>query len=94
MSAATSILSSGSEKLDAWTRRAQPKVEIDLAGQNPGRVNSYTTGESVEGVVSITAEHDTRFEEIEIVLEGIHCYTFKFQDSGLTVNDQGALELR
>ncbi|CAG8194993.1 unnamed protein product [Penicillium salamii] len=70
MSAATSILSSGSEKLDAWTRRAQPKVEIDLAGQNPGRVNSYTTGESVEGVVSITAEHDTRFEEIEIVLEG------------------------
>ncbi|CAG7916327.1 unnamed protein product [Penicillium olsonii] len=70
MSAATSILSSGSEKLDAWTRRAQPKVEIDLAGQKQGHVNSYTTGESVEGIVNITAEHDTRFEEVEIVLEG------------------------
>ncbi|CAG8197933.1 unnamed protein product [Penicillium olsonii] len=70
MSAATSILSSGSEKLDAWTRRAQPKVEIDLAGQKQGHVNSYTTGESVEGIVNITAEHDTRFEVVEIVLEG------------------------
>ncbi|KAJ5344494.1 hypothetical protein N7452_002498 [Penicillium brevicompactum] len=70
MSAATSILSSGSEKLDAWTRRSQPKVEIDLTGQKPSRVNAYTTGESIEGIVTITAEHDTRFEEVEIVLEG------------------------
>ena len=93
MSAATSILSSGSEKLDAWTRRAQPKVEIDLAGQKQGHVNSYTTGESVEGIVNITAEHDTRFEEVEIVLEGIFPVICQCQDFRLT-SDQDDLVLR
>ncbi|KAJ5138298.1 uncharacterized protein N7515_003146 [Penicillium bovifimosum] len=67
---ATSIVSSGSDRLDAWTRRSQPKIEINLAGQKPGHVNSYTTGESIEGTITVTAEHDTRFEELEIVFEG------------------------
>ncbi|KAJ5544524.1 hypothetical protein N7535_007077 [Penicillium sp. DV-2018c] len=67
---ATSIISSGSDRLDAWTRRSQPKIEINLARQKPGHVNSYTTGESIEGTITITAEHDTRFEELEIVFEG------------------------
>jgi hypothetical protein len=67
---ATSVVSSGSDRLDAWTRRSQPKIEINLAGQKPGYVNSYTTGESIEGTIIITAEHETRFEELEIVFEG------------------------
>lgn len=68
----TSTLSSGAERLEAWTRRSQPKIEIDLAGQKPGHVNCYTTAESIEGIVTITVEHETRFDDIEIVFEGIH----------------------
>jgi hypothetical protein len=66
----TSTLSSGAEKLDAWTRRSQVKVEIDLAGQKPGHVNSYTTADNIDGTVTISVEHETRFDEIEIVFEG------------------------
>lgn len=70
MSTATSIISSGSDKLDAWTRRSQPKIEIRLAGQTPGHVNSYTTGESIDGSITVTVDHETRFDEIEIAFEG------------------------
>jgi hypothetical protein len=67
---ATSIISSGSETLDAWTRRSPPKIRIDLSGQKPGLVNSYTTAESIDGTATITVEQDTRFDGIEIVFEG------------------------
>lgn len=75
MSTATSIISSGSDRLDAWTRRSQPKIEINITGQKPGHVNSYTTGESIDGSITVTVEHDTRFEEVEIVFEGIYYST-------------------
>ncbi|CAI7572963.1 unnamed protein product [Penicillium glandicola] len=71
MSTATSILSSGSERLDTWSRRSQPKIEIYLAGQTPGHVNSYTTGESIDGNVTVTVDYETRFDEIEILFEGV-----------------------
>lgn len=67
----TSTLSSSSQRLEAWTRRSQPKIEIDLTGQEPGHVNCYTTGENIDGIVTITVEHETRFDEVEIVFEGI-----------------------
>ncbi|KAJ5621407.1 hypothetical protein N7528_006190 [Penicillium herquei] len=67
---ATSIISRGSETLDIWPRRPAPKIEIDLVGQKPGLVNSYTTGDRVEGVANITVDHETRFDEIEIILQG------------------------
>lgn len=67
---ATSVISRGSETLDVFTRRSQPKIEIDLVGQKPGLVNSYTTGDHIEGTVSVTVEHETRFDEIEIALQG------------------------
>ncbi|KAJ5971641.1 uncharacterized protein N7479_001559 [Penicillium vulpinum] len=70
MSTATSIISSGSDRLDIWSRRSQPKIEIYLANQKPGHVNSYTTGESIDGTITITVDHETRFDEIEIVFEG------------------------
>lgn len=79
MSTATSIISSGSDRLDAWTRRSQPKIEINLAGQKTGHVNSYTTGESIDGSITVTVEHDTRFEEVEIVFEGNYHSTLAYQ---------------
>ncbi|KAJ5161410.1 hypothetical protein N7492_006802 [Penicillium capsulatum] len=65
-----SSVSRASESLDIFTRRSQPKVEIELTGQKPRLVNSYTTGDQIEGVATITVEHDTRFDEVDIVLQG------------------------
>jgi hypothetical protein len=67
---ATSVISRGSESLDVFTRRSQPKIQINLLGQTPGLVNSYTTGDQIEGTVTVTVEHETRFDEVEIVLQG------------------------
>lgn len=67
---ATSIISRTSESLDVFTRRSQPKIDINLQGQTPGLVNSYTTGDQIEGTATITVEHETRFDEVEIVLQG------------------------
>lgn len=67
---ATSIISRGSETLDVFTRRSQPKIEVNLAGQKPGLVNSYATGDQIEGTVIITVDQETRFDEVEIVFQG------------------------
>lgn len=67
---ATSIISRGSEGLDVFARRSTPRIEIDLDGQKPGLVNSYTTGDYIEGTAKITVDQDTRFDEIEIILQG------------------------
>ena len=50
--------------------RTNPKIEIELLGQMEGRVKAYTTGDKIEGVVKITVDHDTRFDEVEIALQG------------------------
>lgn len=67
---ATSIMSRGSEGLDVFARRSTPKIDIDLEGQKPGLVNSYTTGDYIEGTAKITVDQETRFDEIEIILQG------------------------
>ncbi|KAJ6189849.1 hypothetical protein N7519_004757 [Penicillium mononematosum] len=95
MSTATSIISSGSDKLDAWTRRSQPKIEIHLAGQTPGHVNSYTTGESIDGSITVTVDHETRFDEIEIAFEGVSRTTVERASCpGRTGSQQMFLKLR
>ncbi|KAJ5868876.1 hypothetical protein N7534_003429 [Penicillium rubens] len=95
MSTATSIISSGSDKLDAWTRRSQPKIEIHLAGQKPGHVNSYTTGESIDGSITVTVDHETRFDEIEIAFEGVSRTTVERASCpGRTGSQQMFLKLR
>ncbi|KAJ5087324.1 hypothetical protein N7456_010940 [Penicillium angulare] len=67
---ATSIISRGSDTLDVWARRSTPKIDITLDGQKPGLVNSYTTGDQIEGTAKITVDQETRFDEIEIILQG------------------------
>lgn len=74
MSAATSIISRGPETLDVFTRRSQPKIELNLVGQKPGFINSYTTGDLIEGTAIITVDQVTRFDEVEIVLQGTILY--------------------
>ncbi|KAJ5981099.1 hypothetical protein N7481_008397 [Penicillium waksmanii] len=66
---AASIISRGSDTLNVFTRRSQPNIDINLVGQKPGLVSSYTTGDHIEGTVTVTVEHETRFNEVEIVLQ-------------------------
>lgn len=69
---ATSVVSRGSETLDVFTRRCQPKIQLDLVGQKAGLVNSYTTGDQIEGTATITVDQETRFDDIEIVFQGMN----------------------
>ncbi|KAJ5593882.1 uncharacterized protein N7459_000090 [Penicillium hispanicum] len=93
--AATSIVSRGSDSLDVFIRRSQPKIEIDLAEQQQGLVSSFTTGDPIEGTVIITVEHETRFDEVEIVLQGMSRTTVeRTACPGRTGSQQMFLKLR
>ena len=69
--ATPSILTRGSSSLAAFAVRGRPKVDIVVANQQDGLVPSYTTGDTIEGTVTITTDHDTRFDELEITFEGM-----------------------
>lgn len=64
------LIISGDSDTFAWTRPLHPKIEIQLVGQQPHIVNSYTTGDQINGTAIITVEHETPFDEVEIVLQG------------------------
>ena len=68
---ASSIITRGSSTLEAFTSRAQPKVTVDLQGQTEGLVNTYTTGDRIEGTATITVDRDVRFDDVEITFEGM-----------------------
>lgn len=70
---ASSFVTRSSSTLEAFTSRAQPKVTVDLEGQTEGLVNTYTTGDCIEGTVTITVDRDVRFDEVEITFEGMPC---------------------
>lgn len=52
----------------------QPVIEIELDDTRHGTqgsyVTSYSTMDTVEGTVKITAPHDTRFENVQIAFTG------------------------
>jgi hypothetical protein len=52
----------------------QPSIEIKLNNSSYGvhssYVVSYSTMDTIEGTVSITVNHDTRFEDVEIAFTG------------------------
>lgn len=53
----------------------QPQIEINLDhthGTHGGYITSYSTMDTIEGTVNITAHHDTRFEDVEIAFIGKH----------------------
>ncbi|KAJ5220466.1 hypothetical protein N7468_009670 [Penicillium chermesinum] len=84
-----------SDSRDIWGRRAAPKVEIELDGQKPGLVSSYTTGDQIHGTVTVSVEHDTRFDDIEIIFQGIsHTTVERAACPGRTGSKQMFLKLR
>ena len=55
------------------SHHGQPTIEIDLNGENDRQrkfVTSYSSMDTVEGTVKITAQHDTPFEDIDIAFIG------------------------
>lgn len=62
-------------KMRSLALNHKPLVEISLNnshGVHGNWVTSYSTMDTIEGTVSITAAHDTPFEEIEISFSGEH----------------------
>jgi hypothetical protein len=60
-------------KVRNMTHYGQPSIEISLKGTDGPRntwVTSYSTMDTIEGSVKITATHDTRFEDIDIAFVG------------------------
>lgn len=57
-------------------RRSRPKITVDLANQKPNLVNSYTTGDRIDGTATISVDHDIRFDDIDITFEGISLFEF------------------
>ncbi|KAJ5862816.1 hypothetical protein N7455_006884 [Penicillium solitum] len=89
----TSIISGNSDTL-VWARGSQPKIEIQLVGQKPRIVNTYTTGDQINGTAIITAERETPFDDIEIVLQGSSYTTIDHAPYGCIESEQIFLELR
>jgi hypothetical protein len=59
------------------SHHGQPTIEIDLNDSDGYRqrfVTSYSSMDSIEGTVTITASHDTRFEDIDIAFIGKSSY--------------------
>ena len=65
------LLSLLTEKMESLTKLSRPKVSIDLVGQGPSPIFTYTTWDRIEGTVSIEVDHDTQFDDIEIAFEGL-----------------------
>jgi len=51
----------------------QPTIDIDMdgsSGHQPKFVTSYSSMDTLNGTVTITAPHDIRFEDIDIAFTG------------------------
>ncbi|BCR82737.1 arrestin (or S-antigen), N-terminal domain protein [Aspergillus chevalieri] len=50
--------------------RRRPKIQIALKNQQPNLVNTYTTGDRIDGAATITVDHDIPFDNLDITFEG------------------------
>jgi hypothetical protein len=59
----------------SWIKRQKYKLKIDLDEEETGAMKTYTTGDLIEGTAIIMFHCDTRYDDIEIVLEGTASHT-------------------
>jgi hypothetical protein len=60
-------------KVRGITHYGQPNIEINLNDSNGPQntwVTSYSTMDTLAGTITITAPHETRFEDIDIAFIG------------------------
>ncbi|KAL4779716.1 hypothetical protein BJX76DRAFT_70208 [Aspergillus varians] len=86
---AASILTHGSKAADVLYRYARPQVKIDLAGQTDNLTATFTTGDRIEGTVTISSAHLISFDELQIQLEG--CQTVSVEQ-GMVPGRSGATQ--
>jgi hypothetical protein len=68
---AASLLSTGTRAVDVLSPFGRPHVKIDFTNQRDGNLApSFTTGDRIEGTVTISASHLISFDEVDIKLEG------------------------
>ncbi|KAJ0425097.1 hypothetical protein BJY00DRAFT_274751 [Aspergillus carlsbadensis] len=73
---AASILSTGTRAVDVLSPFGRPHIRIDFAHQRDGNLApSFTTGDRIEGTVTISAAHLISFDEVDIKLEGTQTVT-------------------
>ncbi|KAL2812491.1 hypothetical protein BJX63DRAFT_432574 [Aspergillus granulosus] len=73
---AASLLSTGTRVADVLAVHARPHIKIDFAGQRDGNLAPcYTTGDRIEGTVTVSAAHLLSFDEVDIKLEGTQTVT-------------------
>ncbi|KAL2845668.1 hypothetical protein BJY01DRAFT_263582 [Aspergillus pseudoustus] len=73
---AASLLSTGTRAADVLYPFARPQIKIDFASQRDGNLAPcYTTGDRIEGTVTISAAHLISFDEVDIKLEGTQTVT-------------------
>ncbi|KAL4808204.1 hypothetical protein BDV18DRAFT_134451 [Aspergillus unguis] len=70
-----SLLTHGSRAADVLYQHARPRVDISLAGETDLLTKSFTTGDRIEGTVTISAGHLISFDEVTIYLEGTQTVT-------------------
>ncbi|KAL3458613.1 hypothetical protein BJX64DRAFT_266241 [Aspergillus heterothallicus] len=73
---AASLLTAGTRAADVLSPYARPQIKIDFDSQRDGNLTPiYTTGDRIEGTVTISAAHLISFDEIDIKLEGTQTVT-------------------
>ncbi|KAL4908455.1 hypothetical protein BDW74DRAFT_100793 [Aspergillus multicolor] len=65
-----SLLTVGPRAADVLYPFASPQIKIELARETNNVTKAYTTGDRIEGTVTITANHLISFDQIDIQLEG------------------------
>ncbi|CBF81883.1 hypothetical protein AN5453.2 [Aspergillus nidulans FGSC A4] len=65
-----SLLSAGTRAADVLYPFASPQIKIELASETGSAARAYTTGDRIEGTVTVTANHLISFDEVNIQLEG------------------------
>jgi hypothetical protein len=66
-----SLLTAGTRAADVLYPFASPQIKIELARETDSATRAYTTGDRIEGTVTVTANHLISFDEIDIQLEGM-----------------------
>ncbi|KAL4973600.1 hypothetical protein BDW66DRAFT_100477 [Aspergillus desertorum] len=84
-----SLLTVGSKAADVLYPFASPQIQIELAGETNRVSRAYTTGDRIEGTVTVTANNLISFDEIDIQLEG--CQTV-FVQRGTVPGHTGATQ--
>ncbi|KAB8275242.1 hypothetical protein BDV30DRAFT_225283 [Aspergillus minisclerotigenes] len=71
-------------------RRSRPQVTVNLDDQKDGVVNSYTTGDEINGNVTVTVSEDVMIGALQIIFRSIGTSETTIQPPGAIINRTAA----